>query len=121
MQYQIWAEMKSGGLHDSMTTHPATSMFVRAGGTTPKKVASVPDPMSQAICQLASALTPKASSTTPACRVGDSPAKVIENRSKCYRQLAELKNLMETGLLSEEEYTSERQAVMDTLHKLKGK
>ena len=32
MQYRIWAEMKSGGLHDSMTTPPATSMFVRAGG-----------------------------------------------------------------------------------------
>ena len=53
-------------------------------------------------------------------RVGDSPAKVIESRSKCYRQLAELKNLMESGLLSEEKYTSERQAIMDTLHKLKG-
>ena len=46
---------------------------------------------------------------------------MIDNRSKCYRQLAELKNLMESGLLSEEEYTSERQAVMDILHKLKTK
>ena len=63
------------------------------------------------ICQLASALTPKTpvSSAAVASRVRDSPAKVIENRSKCYRQLAELKNLMESGLLSEEEYTSERQ------------
>ena len=123
MQYRIWAEMKSGGLHDSMTTPPATSMFMRAGGTTPKKTAGANDTVSQAICQLASALTPKvpSSSATVASRVGDSPAKVIENRSKCYRQLAELKNLMESGLLSEEEYTSERQAVMDTLHKLKGK
>ena len=60
------------------------------------------------------------SATTIARRVGDSPAKVIEIRSKCNRQLAELKNLMESGLLSEE-YTSERQAIMDTLHKLKGK
>ena len=122
MQYRIWAEMKSGGLHDSMTTPPATSMFVRAEGTTPKKPASSNDPMSHAICQLASALTSNTpSATTVAGRVGDSPAKVIESRSKCYRQLAELKNLMESGLLSEEEYTSERQAIMDTLHKLKGK
>ena len=30
MQYRIWAEMQSGGLHDSMTTPPSTSMFVRA-------------------------------------------------------------------------------------------
>ena len=48
MQYRIWAEMKSGGLHDSMITPPATSMFVCAGGTTPKKAANVSDPMSQA-------------------------------------------------------------------------
>ena len=121
MQYRIWAEMKMGGLHDNMTTPPATSMFVRAGGTTPKRATSASDPMSQAISQLASALTPSASSTNVSSRVGDSPAKVIDNRSKCYRQLAELKNLVESRLLSEEEYTSERQAVMDVLHKLKEK
>ena len=105
MQYRIWTEMKAGRLHDSMTTPPETSMFVRAGGTTPKKAATVNDTMSQTLSQIASALTPKpVAAATAACRVGDSPAKVIDNRSKCYRQLAELKNLMESGLLSEEEY-----------------
>ena len=83
---------------------------------------STSDSVSQAICQLASALTPKApvSSAAVASRVGDGQAKVIESRSKCY-QLAELKNIMESGQLLEEEDTSERQVVMNTLHKLKGK
>ena len=116
MQYIVWAEMKCGELHDSVTNPPATSMFVRAGGTTTKKGASVPDPMSQAICQLASALTPNLSA---ASRGGGSPARVIKNRSKFYRQLAEL--MMQSGLLSEEEYASERQAIVDTLNKLKEK
>ena len=64
-----------------MTTPPATSMFMRAGGTTPKKAAGANDTVSQAICQLASALTSKApsSSATVVSRVGDSPVKVIEN------------------------------------------
>ena len=115
MQYRIWAEMKCSGLHDSMTTPPVTSMFVRAGGSTPKKATSATDTVSQAICQLASALTPKAPS------VASSPANVIEYRSKCYHQLAELKNLAESSLLSEEEYSLERQAIMDTLHKLQEK
>ena len=84
--------MKAGGLHDSMTIPPETSMFSRAGGTTPKKPTTVNDTMSQAICQIASALTPKSIPATVTSRVVDSPAKVIENRSKCYRQLAELKN-----------------------------
>lgn len=44
------------------------------------------------ICQLASAST----SSAIASRVGDSPANMIENKSKCYHQLAELKNLMES-------------------------
>ena len=67
--------MKCGGLHDSTTTPPTTSMFVSAGGATPKKAN---DTMLQAISQLALALTPKASSSNVADRVGESPAKVIE-------------------------------------------
>ena len=70
MQYRIWAEMKSGGLHDSMTTPPATSMFEHAGGTTPKKPASSNDPMSHAICQLAPALTSNTPSANYRCRQG---------------------------------------------------
>ena len=98
-------------------------MFVRAGGgMTPKKPATSNDPMSHATCHIASALTSnKPPATTLAGRVGDSPAKEIESRFKCYQQLAGLKNLVESGLLSAEEYISEWQAIMDTLHKLKGK
>ena len=31
----------------------------------------------------------------------NSPAKIIDSRSKCYRQLGELKSLFESGVLSE--------------------
>ena len=44
-----------------------------------------------------------------------SPAKTIESRLKCYRQLSELRNLVESGLLSNEECQI---AIMDTLKKL---
>ena len=43
MQYRIWAEMKLG-LHDSMSTPPATSMFMHAGGSTPKRATSTVQP-----------------------------------------------------------------------------
>ena len=103
--------MKLGGLDDSMSTPPAIFMFLHAGGSTPKRETSTNNSVSQVICQLASALTSKmpVSSAAVASRVGDIPAKVIENRSKCYHQL---KILIESGLLSEEEYSSERQAVI---------
>ena len=49
---------------------------------------------------------------------GGSPARVIDNRSKCYKQLGELRSLKDSGLLSEAEYTSERAAIMSTLKSL---
>lgn len=45
----------------------------------------------------------------------NSPAKIIDGRAKCYRQLSELKNLMESGLQPSEEYQCERDAIMNAL------
>ena len=100
MQYRIWSEMIAGGMHGSTSEPPATSMFMRAGGANSKKTSV--------------AVTPTSGSKPS----GDSPAKVIDNRSKCYKQLGELKSLKESGLLSDEEYTTERAAIMSTLKKL---
>ena len=48
----------------------------------------------------------------------NSPAKIIDSRSKCYKQLSELSNLKQSGLLSDAEYASERDSVMSMLRKL---
>ena len=47
-----------------------------------------------------------------------SPAKLIDYRGKCYKQLSELKSLFESGVLTEEEYTSERSVILGMLKKL---
>ena len=47
-----------------------------------------------------------------------SPAKSIDNRSKCYKQLGDLNELRSSGVLTEEEYQSEKEAIMITLKKL---
>ena len=47
-----------------------------------------------------------------------SPAKIIDNHSKLYKQLSELKNLMTAGILSEDEYLSEKETIMDLLKQL---
>ena len=92
-------------------------MFQRAGGVPLKRKT---DPLSEALTKFASVITVAPgmarsgpSSTNQASR--NSPAKTIENRSRCYRQLGEIKNLYESGLLSETEYQSEREAIMSTL------
>ena len=125
MQFRIWAEMHNGGLHPSLDEPPTTSMFTRAGGgqaTKKKPSASANDPLSQAISQLAAALspsvTPSSSHASRGAALGASPAKLIDNRTKCYKQLSELSNLKESALLSNEEYYAEREAIMDVLKKL---
>ena len=60
----------------------------------------------------------KAEATSISSTVGTSPAKLIDNRSKCYKQLADLNSLKQSGLLSDSEYASEREAIMSTLKKL---
>ena len=44
-----------------------------------------------------------------------SPARIVDARSKCYKQLGELKYLNQAGILSDEECVTERQAIMDIL------
>ena len=122
MQCRIWSEMYANGMHTDLDTPPTTSMFKRAGSSTPtskKKDDSSPK-MAQALTQAASAiataLTPK--STNLASSTGISPAKVIDNRTKCYKQLGDLQNLKMQGLLTDEEYVRERVSIMGVLNKL---
>ena len=112
MQYRIWAEMHVGGYQPSLDEAPSNSMFLRAGGAATKRTTA--DIVSQAINQLTPVLSPGVAAPTS----HSSPAKLINNRSKCYKQLGELKNLMQTGILSDEEYSREREAIMGTLKSL---
>ena len=116
MQYRIWAEMHVGGYQPSLDEAPSNSMFLRAGGAAVKRRTTA-DIVSQAINQLAPTLSPSVTTPTSHGSSG-SPAKLIDNRSKCYKQLGELKNLMQSGLLSDEEYSREREAIMGTLKSL---
>ena len=127
MQFRIWAEIHNGGLHPSLDEPPKTTimyvcMFARAGGGQAAKKKPSADPLTQAISQLAAAIspsiTPTPSHTGRGAPLGTSPAKLIDNRTKCYKQLSELSNLKESGLLSDEEYHAEREAIMEVLKNL---
>lgn len=116
MQYTIWAEMYNGGVHPSLAEPPTSSMFVRVGGGNPTKKKTPNDSFTQAITQIASALSPN--SSMPRTGLGTSPGKLIDNRSKCYKQLADLNNLKQSGVLNDDEYTTERGAIMQVLKKM---
>ena len=48
-----------------------------------------------------------------------SPSKLIEDRSKLYKQLSELHSLRSTNILTEEEHMIEKDTIMELLKKLK--
>ena len=77
MQYRIWAEMVSGGLHSSSTDPPSTSMFTWAEGNHRntgggKKSSNDTTASSFLPCP----------PTNPSSK-SNSPGKVIENLPKC--------------------------------------
>ena len=78
--------------------------------TSNKKGSSVKEAMVNAVQQLASAITiPHAvKPTNEVAEKSASPSRLIDGRSKCYRQLAELKkNLQDSGIISENEFKDE--------------
>ena len=106
----------AGGLHSSLDTAPVTSMFVRAGGSTPTRN-NAGQSMAQALSVIANQMaSPVAVPTVNSPHLGTSPARKIESRSKCYKQLMELHNLKTNGVLTQEEYEVEKKSVVDTLH-----
>ena len=122
MQLCIWAEMIAADMHRSIDDPPNTTMFMRAGGAIPYQKKSVQQsPITQALTEAAIAIS-TALSPSPGMQLnqgtGTSPAKVIDSRSKLYKQLSELQNLKTSGILTEEEYTTEKESVMTLLKQL---
>lgn len=112
MQFRTWAETVNGGMHKSITEPPLSTTFNRAGGTatSASKKSGHGDAVTEAVSQIMAALAPKLVAAPPTKT--NNPAKIIDNLSKCYHQLGELKNLFETGLLSEAKYIKEHETSM---------
>ena len=114
LQYHIWAELIDGDLACS-TEPPENSMFSRAGrgaggSTTQKKTQS---DVSEVLTEIAKHIS---GTFNPPSNSGSNQS--IDNRSKCYKQLSELNDLKLAGVLTEEEYTVEKGAIMNALKKL---
>jgi len=56
MEYRIWGEMISGGVHRSMTDPPKTAMFNGCGEVSNKKGSNVKEAMTDAVQQLKCAI-----------------------------------------------------------------
>lgn len=125
MQLRIWSEIIAGELHASVDDPPTSSMFLSAGRSdsiASKKKKDGDSPMIEALTKAAAAISSALSPQThPVSHTtAGSPGKLIDCRSKCYKQLSDLNNLKASGVLTEEEYSAEKCAIMCVLRRLKG-
>ena len=121
MQYRVWEEMYLGGAHPSLDTAPSSTMFNRAGGGGSVKRKTGHTGTSEivsAIGDLTSTLSPRFIPSSSGSTTVSSPAKMIDNRTKCYKQLVDLKSLFENNMLSKDEFDAERSVILRVLKKL---
>ena len=119
-QFKLWAEMLTSGVHTDIDVPPATSMFGRESkkGRAPERVStdlsaavvdmvSVVSTLSQALSTSAQTQLnrPQTSCSRPSLATW-SPLKRAELRSMYLKQMTELRQLYDSGILSEEESKS---------------
>ena len=89
---QLWARVYVNGIHDSLDEPPDLPQF---GKSKAKSVSGV---------QHSSAM---------------SPCKVADTRSKYIAQLHEIKSLVQEGVLTDQEYSEQKDIILGSLRKLK--
>ena len=120
-QVKIWAEALASGQYSDLDTPPGYAMFGREKDKKHCKDGNVDVVMSgmmnmmNTLCQ---ALTPKV--TQPERRpVGLSPMKKAELRSTYLKQLSELRQLRDNGILTGDEYEEQQEDLIESMRSLK--
>ena len=82
----------------------STTKKKQTDSTSPEMAAALTQDASHVSLAIVAAFTPRSSIPSISSGTSASPAKVIENRSRCYKQLGDLQNLRSQDLLSKEDY-----------------
>ena len=116
-QIMLWAEMCAAKTHSSLEEPPQAAMFKRENKyPKPHSDSSVMDGMFTVINTLCQAITTKADPEKPQAIL--SPMKKAQLRSTYLKQLGELRELHESGVLNAEEYEEQRADIVELMRKL---
>ena len=118
-QYRLWARAIVSGVHESDDHPPNAPMFT--GGLHKQPKESLVDAFTGAATVIAKAIVaPKALQDVTATEhsVHFSPGKKVDIRMKNLEQLRVLQNLMEDGILSQDEFTEQKRIVLQSLNNL---
>ena len=115
-QYKLWAEMYAKGGHNSLDDPPHASMFNRETKPQTRSAHDQQAVMVSVIDKLCSAISaPKQIGSTL------SPMKKAELRSTYMKQLSELRQLHDNGVLTEDEYEEQREELVQLMRQLKNR
>lgn len=120
-QLRLWARMIVNGTHGNLVDPPHVPMIM--GAPLPKKQKQ--DSITTAIVGAATAFAKAISPSPPQIDgrvttvVGVSPGKTAEVRMKNLEQLRYIQQLMEDGILSQEEFVEQKKIILDTLRVLR--
>ncbi len=122
-QYKLWAEMYVGKVHPSLEEPPNAAMFRRdnkkSNKSQPDLNNTVVDGMLTVMNTLCQALTPTKQVEKQCPTPTFSPMKQAQLRSTYLKQLGELRDLHDGGVLSSEEYEEQRSRIVNLLCQLK--
>ena len=115
-QLRLWARMIVAKTHDDIDNPPNVPMIT--GFAQSRRSENFSDALSSAASTIAKALSPPPSSSSSALPVLCSPSKTADIRMRNLEQLRALKQLCEDGVLTEEEFLSQKEIVLQALNKL---
>ena len=116
-QYRLWARAIVSGVHESDDHPPNAPMF--NGGIPKQPKESIVDAFTGAATVIARAIVnPKDLQNEEHNSVRFSPNKKVDIRMKNLEQLRVLQNLMEDGILNQDEFAEQKRIVLQELNNL---
>ena len=119
---RLWAKLIQSGRHDSYDVPPQIPLITGSSTPVRPKKDGFVEALTGAATTIAHALNPHVSSV-PQRREGEhvavSPLRMTTIRRSCLQDLKMLKELLEDGVLTEIEFTEEKQNILATLKDLK--
>ena len=128
---RLWAKLIQGGRYEDYNTPPQIPLITGAPAPAKPKKESIADALAGSATAVVKALqNPSTATTAPSSPVAlqrdvddvtkkISPMKLASIRRCCLKDLKKLKELLEDGVLSEREFTEEKQQILGTLKGLK--
>ena len=117
-QLRLWARMIVAKTHSDMDEPPRVPMIT---GTVhkPQQKESLADAFASAATAIAKVFTPPSCSDAASrSQMHCSPSKKVDLRMKNLEQLHQLQQLLEDGILSQEEFASQKKIVLTSLDQL---